>query len=185
MQKWKTLSSRIGFDTPFFKVLLETVELPSGKRLEDYSVWAEKDVVSIFAITEDNKIPLVKQYKHGAQDVLVEFPAGYVDENESPEETVRREFLEETGYDYKKLTKLAETYPNPTKVRSTYHFFLAEGCSLSKSNPHKQDETENIEVLLKSPQEVFRMLVSNEIRTSTSIVTGFMGLQKLGFVTFR
>src|SRR5258708_32981468 len=105
MSKWKVLSSKYGFDTPWFKVLLETVELPNGKVVEDFSMWAERDVVFLFAITKDNKIPLVKQYKHGAQEELIEFPAGYIDKNETPEIAARRELLEETGYDYEKLTK--------------------------------------------------------------------------------
>lgn len=179
MQKWKVISSKFGFDTPWFKVLLETVELPNGKVIDDYSMWAESDVAFVFAITENHKIPLVRQYKHGAQSVVIEFPAGYIDKDETPEEAARRELLEETGYDYKKLTKLFESYPNPTKIRSKYRFYFAEDCFKSANTTHNADETENIEVLLKSPEEVLQMLVSNEINASASIAMGFMGLQKL------
>ncbi len=185
MKQWKTLFSKIGFDTPFFKVLLEEVELPNGKVIDDFTLWAENDVVFIFGLTTDNKIPLVRQYKQGAQSIQIEFPAGYIEKGESPEAAARREFLEETGYDFKKLTKLIDAFPNPTKIRGMYHYFVAEGCFLPEKNGHKQDETENIELILKSPKEVFDMLVSGKIEAHSSIACGYMGLQSLDFLSFK
>lgn len=185
MKKWKTLSTKIGFDTPYFKVLLESVELPNGIVIDDYTLWAENDVVFIFAMTKQGKIPLVKQYKHGAQGVQIEFPAGYIDKGETAESAARRELLEETGYACKSLTKLIDAYPNPTKVRGMYHYFLAEECFISEINDSKQDETESIELILKSPMEVFEMLRSGKIKAHSSIACGFMGLQALNLLSFK
>jgi ADP-ribose pyrophosphatase len=182
MQKWKTLSSKLAFDHRWFKVQQDTVELPNGKVYDDYFMWPEGDVVFAIPVTTDNKLVLVKQYKHAAGEVLIEFPAGYLNSEETPEEGARRELLEETGYDYKRLTKLFVSYNNPTKIRGKYYFFLAEEAFKLEKNPHSQDETENIEVLVKSPEEVYEMLLTNEIKATSSIAAGFFVLQRMGTI---
>ncbi len=183
MSKWKTLSSKLAFDNPWFKVQQDIVELPNGKVIDDYLMWKEGDVVFAFPVTTDKKIILVKQYKHAAGKEVIEFPAGYINKTESPEEAVKRELLEETGYSYKKLSKLFESYNNPTKIIGTYHYYLAEDCVISPDTMYEADETEDIKALLKTPEEVLRMLQNNEINVTSSIAAGFMGLAKIGVIT--
>jgi ADP-ribose pyrophosphatase len=185
MNKWKTLSSKFAFDNPWFKVQEDAVELPNGKVMNDYLMWAEGDVAFAVPFTEDKKLVLVRQYKHAAGEILIEFPAGYLDKDEFAEDGVKRELLEETGYSSNKWTKLSEASMNPTKIIGTYHFYLAEECSVLPDNPHQQDETENIEVLLRSPEEVYQMLISNEIKAAGSVMAGYMGLQKLGLLKLQ
>jgi len=185
MDKWKVLSSKLAFDNPWFKVQQDAIELPNGKIIDDYFMWPEGDVVFTIPVTVNNQIILVKQYKHAAGEILIEFPAGYMNKDESPETAARRELLEETGYDCKRLIKLFESYNNPTKSIGKYHFFLAEESFMASENPHHKDETENIEVLVRSFKEVYKMLTTNEIKAGSSIAAGFMALQKLNVIHFE
>ncbi len=185
MEKWKTLSSKITHDNHWLRVRQSEVELPNGTRLDDYFTWLEGDVAFVFPVTADNHVILVKQYKHAAGEILIEFPAGYVEKNEAPGAAAKRELLEETGYSFKKLTKLFVSYPNPTKIVGKHHFYLAEDCFIPAVNLSYADETENIEVLIKPIKEVYEMLVTNEIEASGSIALGFMALQKLNLINLN
>ena len=85
MEKWKLLFSKLVFNNKWFKVRQDRVELPTGKIIDDYFVWPEGDVAFVAPVTEDNHLILVRQYKHGAGEIMIEFPAGYVDNGETPE----------------------------------------------------------------------------------------------------
>ena len=81
---WKILES--SYLRPYFR--LDQCELPNGKMLEafilEFRPWA-----NVLALTKDNKAVLIKQYRHGVQEVLWELPGGIVDDNETPMEGVQ------------------------------------------------------------------------------------------------
>ncbi|HSA08700.1 MAG TPA: NUDIX hydrolase, partial [Candidatus Moranbacteria bacterium] len=167
MQKWKTISSKMAFDHKWFKLRQDKVELPNGKILDEYFLWLKGYVALIVPITEDGKFVLVRQYKHGADEIIVEFPAGFVDKNEAPEKAAQRELQEETGYSSDSLQLLSTTFADPTKAIGKIYIYLAKNAVQNKVI--KLDETEDIEVLVKSEKEVLEMITKGEICVNDSI----------------
>lgn len=183
MKKWQFISSKLAFNNKWFKVRQDKVKLPNGKIINDYFVWPEENVVIIVPVTDQNKIVLVRQYKHAAGQIVIEYPGGYVEKNETPKQGAKRELLEETGYSCKKLTLLARLTNNPTKTSSIISLFLAKGIyPLKKSRNFLAEETEEIEILELSPKEVLGMVRSGKIWVSSAVSATYLFLEKLNLL---
>ena len=79
MDAWKIQKSEMAIDHRWYKLRRDWVELPDGRAIDDYFVSVRPDVVLILALTPDGNVPLVRQYKHGVQKVLLELPGGFID----------------------------------------------------------------------------------------------------------
>ena len=90
-QEWNVISQKKLVDSPWYKLNIETVRLPSGKVLDDYYVREGMNAVLIVPRTHEGKFLLVRQYKHGAQQSVIEFPAGKIDAGESALIAAKRE----------------------------------------------------------------------------------------------
>ena len=143
-QPWKTLSTEMVLDLRWYKVRREEVQLPDGHILDDYYVSVRPEVALVFPVTAEGEVIVVRQYKHGARQILLELPGGVCDPDEPPEEAARRELLEETGYAAGRLTHLATLHDDPTKNTNRFHLFLAEGVHPVREQ--SLDVTENIRV---------------------------------------
>lgn len=179
MQKWKTLESKIVFDTPWFKVRQDAVQLPNGKAIDDYYVWLQGDIALIVPITAKREFVLVKQYKHAAGAVLVEYPAGFIRDGEEPKDAAEREFREETGYTFDTLTLLSSFAENPTKVVGKTYVFLATNARAA--NKQNLDDSEQIEVIVWPWQKVVKMILAGKIWATPSVAATFMALERMGW----
>lgn len=177
MEKWKLVSSKMALDNKWFKIRQDGIKLPNGKIIDDYFVWLYGDVVLVVLMTEKGEFVLVKQYKHGAGEFVIEFPAGVVDKGETPEEAAHREVAEETGYSFKDLKLLTTVHANPTKAIGKIFIYLAKNAV--KNKEMRLDETEDIEVLIINKNEIAKMIESGEICTADSITGFFLALEKL------
>lgn len=177
MKKWRLLDSKLAFDNKWFRVRQDVVRLPSGKTLDDYFVWLRGDVSLIVAVTPAKELVLVKQYKHGVGDIIIEHPAGFVDEHETPEEAAKRELLEETGYSAPEFKLIAKFSEAPAKeVGRTFVFLAKNARKLSAPSP---DENEEIEVVTYSVQELLKMIERGEIIASPTIAATFIAANLL------
>ena len=131
----------------------------------------------IFALTPDNQIPLVRQYKHGVQDVLLELPGGFVDDDEPVEVAARRELQEETGYCADQFQLLSRVHDNPTKDTNSLYLYLA--INAVKQHDQSLDQTENIKIELVPLSQIKSLLLDGEIHVSGSIATIFLALERL------
>lgn len=164
-------------DNKWFRVRKDTVELPNGTVVDDYFVWEEGDVVLIVPVTHSNEFVLVKQYKHGAAEIVTEFPAGMLEHEEPPEEGAVRELREETGYTAQKLELIGKIMNNPSKSAGTIFVFLATGAQPTHSTSF--DQNEHIEVIVKPQNEVLNMIYTGEIRVTGSISGAFLAINEL------
>ena len=165
---WEILNSEIVFNNIWYKVRKDTVQLPSGTIIKDYYVSELKDVVSVFALTKEQKVIFVKQYRHGVKKVLLELPAGTYKKGETPKEVAEHELREETGYKTDKLISLGTIFDYPTKNSHRINLFLAKGAVYQgKPRPEK---TEDIEVVLLPMKDLLRLIKKGEISVSGTIV---------------
>src|SRR6476620_6563732 len=176
--KWKVLGSTYLHKDDWLTVRKDKCELPNGKVIPGYYVLEYPDWVNVLALTEDNKVVLVKQYRHALGQVGMEVPGGVIDEGETPEEACRRELLEETGYEFEQYHYLGKICANPATTTNFTHMYLATGGK--KVAEQQLAETEDVEVLFHSIDEVKAFLLQNTIMQSLHVNCIMYGLIKLG-----
>lgn len=84
--------------------------------------------VNVVALTRDDDLVLIRQYRHGAREITLEIPGGLVDPGEQPIEAARRELLEETGYAAARIESLGSINPNPALFANRVHMWVALDC---------------------------------------------------------
>lgn len=177
--RWKTLSSEYIFNETWLKARRDTCLKPDGKVVNNYYVIEYPQWVTALAITKNDEVVLVKQYRHAVDKISIETPGGCVDDtDENYEAAIRRELLEETGYSFEHAEYLGDISPNSSTNANWMHMFLLTGGTLT----HEQqlDANEEIEVLVVPMQKFISMLLNKEIIQAMHVVTIFYALQKLG-----
>ncbi len=175
---WKILKSEYLFNDTWFTVRKDTCETPEGKIISPYYVYEFPTWVSALALTEDNKVIMVKQYRHAIQETIIEVPGGVVDDSDKDNQSaIARELLEETGYEFKQFEYLGKVSPNPSTNTNYMHMFLATG-GVKVSN-QQLDHNEDIEVELIEIDELQRLVEENKIVQALHICTIMYGLAKL------
>ncbi len=119
-------------------------------------------------VLPDGRLVLVRQYRFALQGRLLEFPAGTVERDEDPADTIRREIEEETGYRAGKWEKLGEFALAPGYSDELIYAFLAQDLEALETPPD-QDEDEDIEVVLMTPTELEQAILAGEPIDSKSI----------------
>ena len=158
----KTVQRTEIYQGPIFKVVQDQVELPEGKGQAQRDLIFHNGAVAVIAITPENKMILVKQYRKAIEATSYEIPAGKLEvgENADPHAAALRELEEETGYTGGKWEEIMTIAPNPGVMDNLCHCFYARGVKKT-SNQHL-DETEDIDVFLCPKEEVKQMLLRGE-----------------------
>lgn len=165
IEKWKTLASEYLFRRPWLTARCDRVELPDGRVCEDFYILEYPEWVNVIAVTDDGKYVMVRQYRHGLQQVLTELCAGCVEPGEEPLAAAQRELLEETGFGGGRWRAFDVLAPNASANTNQSHTFIAEGVSL-KSEQHL-DASEDIAVELYTEAELLDLLRSGAIKQTT------------------
>jgi len=175
--KVKILSSEYISKHQYFNARRDSYLLPSGKKVDPYFVVEVPTSATAMAITEDNEVILIKQYRHPVGETLLELPGGFIDANESPELAIRRELLEETGYEFESVIRMAETAANPGVLNNFTYLFLATGGK--KIAEQQLDGNEEIEIVLMPLEEVRLLLMDSKIKQSMHALCLFYGFNQL------
>jgi ADP-ribose pyrophosphatase len=124
-------------------------------------------------MTAEGKLVLVRQYRFAVQGRILEFPAGTIEPNEDPLETVQREIEEETGYSAQKWDKLGEFFLAPGYSDEIIYAFLARDLE-KLDKPPEQDDDEDIETVLLTPEELEKAILEGEPVDAKSISSFFL-----------
>jgi len=183
LENWIVENSQFIVDDKWMRVRRDTCRLPTGKQI-DYYLWIGDDFSMVFGLTEDDRVLLVRQYKHGARDIVVELPAGVVEQNDSdPQVAAARELREETGYEAQSYISLGSVFIASAKAPTVANLYLATG--LTRVASPVSDDQEVIECSCVSVSELINMIVKGEIRDVNSIATTFLALRRLGRLEIR
>lgn len=164
-RRWKTLKSEIIVSRPpWLRVRHDEVELPDGRINPEFYVLEYPDWVNVIAITEDGKFVMERQYRYGLGCTCHEICAGGMEKGETPEEAARRELEEETGYVGGEWSLEMTISGNPSTTNNLTHCFLARG--VRPSGKRHLDSTEDLDVVLMSEEEVYGLLLRDEVKQS-------------------
>jgi 8-oxo-dGTP pyrophosphatase MutT (NUDIX family) len=176
--KWKTLSSKYISRHKYFTARVDKCEASDGKIIEEYFVVELPKTACALAITEDGEALMVKQYRHPVDEVLLELPGGFIDDNESPEVAMKRELMEETGYEFASVEQLGIIAANPGVLNNYTALFLAKGGK--QTGKQNLDHNEEIEIITIPLNELKTMFLENKIVQSLHANCIFYALRKIG-----
>lgn len=171
----KTVSSETVFKGHIIDVRVDTVEFPGGKT-------AYRDIVDhpggvgVLAVTDDNKIIIVRQYRKPIEKAIYEIPAGKLDRGEEPLTCGMRELEEETGFKAKEYISLGYMYPTPGFANEVTHLYMAKGLYRGTAHP---DEDEYLDIDFFEIEKVKSMIMNNEINDAKTIAAFFKGMELL------
>lgn len=165
----KTIERQEIFHGKIIDVALDDVRLPDGGKAKRELVF-HPGGVGILAITNENKIVLVKQFRKPLEQVILEIPAGKIDPGEGrhPEETGARELEEETAYRAERLEPIASMYLSPGFANELLHLYHAKNIK-KVENPLAQDEDEVLEIYELTLEEAKKEIQSKSICDAKTI----------------
>ncbi len=170
IKPWSRVHSQTGSSYRIFSIREDTVVSPRTGAEHNFYVIETGDWVNVIPVTRDQKVVMVRQYRHGLEKVTLEIPGGMVDPGDTPEGAACRELLEETGFQASEWKKIGEVSPNPAIFNNRCHTFLAR--NLRKSGDPSPDQTEDIEVVLVPLSEIPQLIRAGEIDHSL-VITAF------------
>lgn len=169
---WPLLSSRAAGDFRIFRVRSDLKRSPRTGREHDFFVLEAPDWVNVIAVTPDDRLVMVEQYRHGTNAVELEVPGGVMDATDaSPLETAVRELREETGYAGGVPRLLGGIAANPAILSNTCHTVLVPGCAPGQGVQF--DPGEDLVTRLVPLADVPGLIAAGRIRHSLVVVAWY------------
>ena len=168
----KTLATQQIYQGHAVNMRVDTVEKAGGRKTTR-DVVEHSDCIAVVAIDEQDNVLLVRQFRYPVDRFLLEIPAGGIDPGEEPIDSVRRELQEEIGYLPRKIDKLGGFYSIPGYGTEYLHCFVASDLVPGRL---MAEDTEDIELVRVSPDEIPRLITSGEICDAKSIAALLMFL---------
>jgi len=130
-RRWKRLGSALTRDLGLFQVRLDQMQNPRTGGEMQAIVLEMQDAVTVVALTQEQRVVVVRQFRFGIDEVTSEIPAGLIDRDEAPLGAAIRELREETGHTADAWESLGWVHPNPAYQNNRCHLFLARGARLT------------------------------------------------------
>jgi 8-oxo-dGTP pyrophosphatase MutT (NUDIX family) len=176
---WQVTRRSVAWGNRWYRVLHDEVLLPDGSTI-DYYLSDRPDIVIVLAVTTDDHAVLIRQYRHGAGQVVLELPGGVLGERESPAVAAGRELLEETGYRCETLTQAGTLLDDASRNTNTVHVFVGRGARLV-GRPRLDDVevASGLHSLLVPVADLPDMIARGELRSQISVAATYQCLLRL------
>jgi ADP-ribose pyrophosphatase len=146
IKPWKIISSTADADYRIFKIRVDHAVSPRTNKSGEFYTLQSSHWVNVIPLTQDQKVVMIRQYRHGSRKVTLEIPGGLVDEAD-PKEAAIRELLEETGYAGPKVSLLGSTNPNPALFDNLCYTYLVEDAAKVADASLEADEDIEVELV--------------------------------------
>lgn len=165
LKPWTKIGSRPAGNFGIFSIRTDRKVSPRTNREHDFHVIESVNWVNVVALTEDQQVVMIEQYRHGSNTIELEIPGGMVDpKDDSPIAAGVRELREETGYEGQKPSIIGEVLPNPAIMSNQCYTVLVEQCRCV--HPVEWDHGEDIVTRLVPVAEVATLVANGTIRHS-------------------
>ena len=169
IRPWPTLASKLIGDFRIFKLRTVTRQSPRTGQPHDFFVIDSVNWVNVIALTPNNEIVMVEQYRHGSNTIELEVPGGLIDpEDPTPVIGGQRELREETGYVGSPAEVIGQIFPNPAIMSNTCFTVLVENCRLK--HEMKLDGGEDIITRLVPVSEIPELVSAGKISHALVVV---------------
>lgn len=169
---WRRLRTGATHDFTILKIREDTVADPRNGAEHPRVIIDAPDWVNVIAVTPDDQVILIRQFRFGVWENCLEIPGGMVDPGEDPRTAAIRELEEETGYRPREVRSLGSVHPNPAIQTNRCHTFLALGCE--RAHAGEQDHGEDITVELHPRATLHALVASGEISHSLVVAAFFL-----------
>lgn len=169
-----TLQKQSIYEGRVVRLELDTVRLPNGKTAQREIVH-HPGAVAILAVTEENRVVLLRQFRKPCEQVLVEIPAGKLEAGEDPLSCAKRELQEETGFTAGTWKLLHRFFTSPGFADEQLHLYMAS--DLTKGSNHLEED-EFVQLFTANPEEVQRLLTEDQIHDAKTLIALYHWLHK-------
>ncbi|WP_269478171.1 NUDIX domain-containing protein [Hominibacterium faecale] len=171
----KKISSERIYEGAILNLRKDTVTAPKGKAYRE--IVEHNGAVAIVPITNDGKLVMVKQFRYPTGKVILEIPAGKIDQGETdPLLTAKRELKEETGYTAQNLHYLGKLNPSVAYTEEVIHLYAATGLNPGETS---FDDDEALDIVEYDFQEAYQMAASGKLVDAKTIAAIFMAKEQL------
>lgn len=163
----KTIATEKIYDGRVISLQIDEVVLPNGNKAKRELI-RHPGAVAIIAITDDNKLVMVEQYRKALDKTIIEIPAGKLEKGEEPDVCAKRELEEETSYDCAELQLLTSFYTSPGFADEIVHVYLATGLT-KKEDAAGLDEDEFVNLMELTVDEALQAITEKKIYDAKTI----------------
>jgi 8-oxo-dGTP pyrophosphatase MutT (NUDIX family) len=173
---WSVIERTPLIERTYLRVTQDRVRLDDGREIDDFCLIHSPDWAAVLCVTEDQRIAMVRQYRHGLGSVSWELPAGALEPGEEPLAGARRELLEETGFASNAWQPLLSASIDPARQSSRAHFFVALDCR--RVAKPALDATEELETVLLEPAEVLALIDRGELQHGIHLAAVLLAVRR-------
>ncbi|MDY3926609.1 MAG: NUDIX hydrolase [Anaerotignum sp.] len=167
---YEVLESKVTHEGKIVKITVDKLRMPDGSEAYRETVIRGKNAAAVLAVDNDGSLIFVRQYRHAFGEMLLEIPAGVLEDGEEPEEGVLRELEEETGKKAETLEFLCEMYPTVGYCTEKIQLFIATDLT---EGQQKLDADEFLEIEKYTPEEAVEMIYKGQIKDGKTIAAIF------------
>lgn len=173
---WRRHASAYVFESDWYKVRSDDVELPGGERIT-YHVVEHPGFAMVVPILADDRVALIRIYRYPVQETLLECPAGSL-AGEPPEAAARRELEEETGFTAARMDSLGSFHASTGSSDECFHVFLAR--DLHDTGKVEHELTEQMETVIMPFAEALDLAITGRISDAPSALALILAARRLG-----